>query len=1005
MKSALNYNQSHRHPRRLGAAGSWPLLLLFCWSFRLAAITDDNQLPLDEPLIMEMRLQNLVLNEALLAYPYSGALLLPLGEVSAALDFEITVYPDEGRAEGWFIREARRFNLDLDAGQIRVNGEQHSFLAAQIRREFDDLYIDSRLLAQWFPVEFNFNLSLLRINIEALEKLPLIERLEREKLHQSLGQGRGAPPDYPYQPDPHRWLDWPALDLTVNSGYQGGDNVEGTLDYNYSAQLSGDLLKMNGSLFLRGSDSGGLESARFRLTQKVAGGNAWGLTEVELGDTYTPELEAVTSSRGGRGISVSNYPLYSVSEFDRTTLRGKLLSGWDVEIYRNEVLLNAQSSRGDGRYEFIDVPVLYGNNQLRLVFHGPQGQLREETQHFYVGRQQLRPGEIRYRAGVNQQGRDLIDLAEQGEVAPGTGELRSTLRAEWGLSRDWSLALGYASLPGFDEAAVRRDYYILGFNTAVLGAFSQFNYIGDTNQGAAVQFRTQTQYRDINLGFGHIRFSDFTSERYNRTGQKLARRSAFRLDMTIPDSFIPRLPLSYDVAESVLESGERELNISQRISLNLPGVMTTHTLKYHKQREQDAFTTGTLSLSGYFASWNARFNVGHRLGNPSGVTGYNLTVNLRTGQYSGIRIDAQHQVEADLTSLNLSVNHEFENVFAGIEGSYNTEGDFFIGASFSISLGREPRSGRMLFKPRNLAAEGAVSARVYLDNNNNAVFDDLDEPLPGISFRAGNNAQMTDEQGQLVLTDVYAYRPNNIELTTSQLSDPYWVPTRKGVEVIPRPGRIIEVDFPIVNVGEIDGVVTLENGTNVREVANVELDLINSNGEVAASVKSSYDGFYLFDRVAPGEYKLRMNSAQIDRLKLKIPKPVVIHMSGGEVFSGINIKLQRKALAQPAKPQQLKDKAILKPPATDPIKITRSNMVPPYRIQTGYFKNEIYARKQIDYLAGKGYQAKMAEMVPDAGTARYKVYVGAYTGANLAAAALKQLNKDTGLDAYIVPND
>src|SRR3546814_18132484 len=60
--------------------------------------------------------------------------------------------------------------------------------------------------------------------------------------------------------------------------------------------------------------------------------------------------------------------------FDKTTFRGDLPAGWDAELYRNGQLLAFTSPNGDGRYEFIAVPLQYGSNRFEIVLYGPQGQ-------------------------------------------------------------------------------------------------------------------------------------------------------------------------------------------------------------------------------------------------------------------------------------------------------------------------------------------------------------------------------------------------------------------------------------------------------------------------------------------------------------------------------------------------------------------------------------------------------------------------------------------------------
>ena len=83
-------------------------------------------------------------------------------------------------------------------------------------------------------------------------------------------------------------------------------------------------------------------------------------------------------------MSFSNKPLTGNTELNTLDLQGDIQPGWDVELYRNDVLINALTAGPDGRYVFNDIELLYGNNTFRLIFYGPQGQIREKTKQVLV---------------------------------------------------------------------------------------------------------------------------------------------------------------------------------------------------------------------------------------------------------------------------------------------------------------------------------------------------------------------------------------------------------------------------------------------------------------------------------------------------------------------------------------------------------------------------------------------------------------------------------------------
>jgi hypothetical protein len=122
-------------------------------------------------------------------------------------------------------------------------------------------------------------------------------------------------------------------------------------------------------------------------------------THWALGDVSTNVTPLGIQTTAGRGAFVTNRPLNRPDSFDRTVFRGELPNGWDAELYRNEQLIGYVQSRGDGRYEFLDVPLLYGQNRFEVVLYGPQGQIRRDVKMIPVGLGSIPPRETYYWAG------------------------------------------------------------------------------------------------------------------------------------------------------------------------------------------------------------------------------------------------------------------------------------------------------------------------------------------------------------------------------------------------------------------------------------------------------------------------------------------------------------------------------------------------------------------------------------------------------------------------------
>ena len=158
-------------------------------------------------------------------------------------------------------------------------------------------------------------------------------------------------------------------------------------------------------------------------------------------------MSLVTGSSNGLGVKISNHPVDTPDEFDSITLDGDLLTGWDVELYRNEVLIDFKTSQADGRYNFTDVPLLFGVNILKLIFYGPQGQVREEIKQLRIGPGQIKPGQTLYKAYANQQDVQLLLGDVHGVSASDqAGKTQANVTIQHGISKNVSVGANYTTV-------------------------------------------------------------------------------------------------------------------------------------------------------------------------------------------------------------------------------------------------------------------------------------------------------------------------------------------------------------------------------------------------------------------------------------------------------------------------------------------------------------------------------------------------------------------------------
>lgn len=860
--------------------------------------------PDDQLLILEVRLRDLILSEGMYGYLDEGGLLLPLSEFVRALDFPISVDPSNGRASGWYIAEGRLFSLDYLTREIVIDGRKRKFNRQLVELHEDDIFVDTRLLADWFPVDINFDLGNLIVNLHSREPLPIELRMARDVRHRkALAQRARVGEQFQEVDAPYAWTSWPTVNLNAEAGYSRDAAGAGFLHSRYGLLATGDFLKNSATLFVGGNEDKGVSDARVELGRKDPDGEMLGFlraTEYSVGDIVTPPVDLVATSRFGRGAELSSFPLNRTGTFDSTTLVGELPLGWEVELYRNGVLLDFQSSRPDGRYEFSDVPLLFGLNILQLQFFGPQGQYREETQRILVGPGQIPPGQLNFRIAGSQQDERLLPVDNSDTLSASDialqGDPRATLELEYGATKHFSFAASAATIPLPDG---RKSYGGLGVRFGAGPVYGRLDVVRDNEGGVAGKLGAQFNLPlNLVLSAKQGLYNGFSSEEIEDDGDLPVSTTEGRLDGVIPLWQGRRLPFNVTGAYEKSESGASTLEFGNRLSLAVGRLSMSNNIQWLQSRTAAATTTsagGSLLLGGRAWGVGIRGNVGYVIRPDAQFTSTSVTSEWLFGSGFSARVGIARSFGANVNTLSAGLSRRFRAFSLGFTGSYSDDGSGAVLLTLGLSAIRDPHGGDWSLRSGELAGKGAASARVFLDNDLNGVFSAGDEPVEGAMFQTGYalSTEKTDENGLALLTGLPPNSKMPIALPPQGLEDPYWVAQPEGYLVPLRPGNTAELEFPIVTTGEIDGTVALRQGDVLVNVSDVQLQLVGADGQVMAETTSAFDGFYLFEQVRPGNYIVRIDPEQVKRLQLRGATPKTVEIRGdGTIASGTDFMLR-----------------------------------------------------------------------------------------------------------------
>ena len=851
----------------------------------------DKWTPRDDDLrILAMQVEQYKLEDIIPAYQRKDFLLVPLGLLSEILDLAIDVDIGSGIAKGFVFNENNTFYLDSSRNEAIIKGVTQSYNKHLVHILDDDIYIDARLLSQWFDININVDLFSSTVKIKSENSFPFIVRLQREeKIAKTRASLNADIPYYPYHYEPYDMWNVPFIDQTFEATSRHSD-TDSSNTLRSTTYMTSDLLGMESSLYLFATSDDVLDDFRFTLGKKDPESRLLKFaraSEYAMGHITEPSIKNITVPGDQEpGVLISNFPLDRQAEFDRHRFRGDLLPGWEVELYHNDRLIGYQSTPIEGQYDFADIPLLFGRNYFRLVFYGPQGQVREQEQIFELGQSLTRKGKHYYRA-----------LASDNE----NGSHRATAQYDVGLSKQISASFIGASIPlDVNATSVEQHNYIqAGLRGFWESFFISIDLIDDTTGGEAINLDLQTGIGSTVLVFNHTALHHFFSEEYRITSEEFKNNTQFRIDTAIPPSFLPRIPFSLELNLSDFVSGNDRNELINRMSLQTHGLSMSNQLTYVQNTISQNLFNGAFGLSSFVNRYGIRGTLNYEFQPANEITSIDVTVRPPLYKQYQFTYGLNHSLRANLTEVSASASKAVGKYNLSLGARYNTDDVISLDARFSIGLGREPRQKNWQANSLAIAGRGSVSARVFLDNNQDGLFDENDEALENVGFtiNGGHHKVRTDKHGIAFITGISEHRPVNIAIATATIDDPLWIPALEGVRIVPRPGQAMQLDFPIFTSGEIDGTVYLLKDDRTVPAGRVKVEIVSQQGRVIRSTTTEYDGFYVISNIPLGTYTVRVSPEQLNKLNLQAKtdfSSVVI--STDDLFeSGVDFKLSSKA--------------------------------------------------------------------------------------------------------------
>ncbi len=826
----------------------------------------------DDALLFDVRMGQYRVGDGVRGYATPEGVCVDLADTLIALDIPIRLDKQSRRATGWAFDERHTVTIDRVSGIEQIENLRQKVAPDDIRDTPEGWCVATSALSRWFGATFTAETGNAVLVVKSDHKLPPEAAAERRARAATARPATSFDlASLPQSRISFTGIKPPAVDVVASIGGLK-DRVSGRrVDAQYEIYAAGEIGPVAYNARLSSDRSGVPATLRVQSYRTDPKGTLLGplkATTVAAGDVQGFSTPLVAVSSAGRGAMVTNRPVERSDRFDRIDLRGELPRGWDAELYRNGQLLAFAQDRADGRYEFLDVPLQYGQNRFEVVLYGPQGQVRREVKSVPVGFDSIPPRQTFYWAGINEDGRDLVNLG--GTPVFGPGGWRGSFGLERGLNAKTSIA-GSAHSMMID--GLRRQNYVEASLRHALGS-ALVEASGSVELGGGMAIRAQA--------VGEINQTRYTIEtiwadgfRSDRILQDVTGLHSLTVDQIFGQGR-GSIPVSLAARLTTRSTGNDTIDVSSRVSANLGRIALTGELRWRDERYRVGPDPPGVMEAGLLANarvgrvrlrGEARFRLSPETRFDSATLVGEWSAGRDAERGASWRAEVGYDRALERARMGLGYVRRFERLALTATGEAASDGSVAAGLNLAFSLGPDPRSGGLRMTADKLAARGSTLVRVYRDLNGNGRHD-VNEPWEkDVAVTAGRVPvdQPTNARGEALVDGLEPFQPVLIGIDTSALPDPMVQPSLPGMVVTPRPGVVAVVELPLVGAGDIDGTLVRAAGGTIE---GVDLELLDAERHVIARTRTDFDGFFLFDRVAYGRYTVRIAQLSADAGKL-----------------------------------------------------------------------------------------------------------------------------------------
>lgn len=696
----------------------------------------------------------------------------------------------------------------------------------------NEFYLNAKYFGQSFGLECVFHFRSLTVDFSTKVELPFMREKRLEQMRRNITKLKGeAKPDTVIRRKLEA-LHLGAIDWNIASTqFKGDHNVAARVN------VGGILAGGEATALLLFSNKVPFDFKQQSFVWRYVNNDKKYFKQVSLGRVNAPGAFSAVPSLVG--MQVNNTPTRQRRSFGSYLVSDITEPGWTVELYVNEVLINYTKADASGLFSF-EVPLVYGNSNVKFKFYGPWGEERFSEQLINIPFAFLPKNKFDYSFTA-------------GKIADSSDQNFSRLHFNYGLNKRFTLGAGTEynaafinrkALP-FANASVR-----LGKSLIVYAEYAPGTMFKGTGN---IRFKNKLQIEALFVKY-------MPGQEAIRTGSKQERK----LLASIPfktKKFVgfSRLMINQSkfykgelkTAELLMSATKGRINanvttyavlfntpeIMSRLAFNIPlpfKVRFTPQVQYNYQQQNIVLLKAEAEKRAFR---NMVATVGYEYNKLAGFSGFSL----------GLR-------------------HNFSFAQVGFSARQ-------IGSDVNLT---QAASGGLLFdnKFKKVAAtdrsnvgQGSILIMPFLDLNYNGSRDANEPDALNLNVRVdGCRIERSYKKAAIKIAALEPYNKYYLLLDDKNFDNPAYRIKHKVIEIAAEPNVVKKIPVPVFVVGEAGGYVSLRSGQETKGIGRLIVYIYNELQKPVAKMITEDDGYFSYLGLLPGTYTVYTDATQLAKI-------------------------------------------------------------------------------------------------------------------------------------------